>query len=126
MHDLRELDQPNRRGELGIFHCGRDTPCCLRVRQVGRYFEKFRREMIDAAQKTAAASNEDAGAQITEIRFLFESTFEQLKGFAQAQMNDCVQHFALDLFPRKPGVVLEQNHFARKTISKDATALFDL
>ena len=45
-------------------------------------------------------------------------------GFAQAQVNDRVQRFALDLFPRKTGIVLEQDHFARQTISQNAAALF--
>ena len=90
MHDLRELDQANRRGELGIFHRGRHAPGRLGMRQVGRYFENFSREMIDSAQKTAATSNENAGAQIAEIRFLVEPAFEQLKRFAHAQVNNGV------------------------------------
>src|SRR6516225_3277026 len=84
MHHLSELDQANCSRELRIFHRGRYTPSRLRVRQVGRYFENLRSEMIDSAQKTAAASNENAGAQIAEIRFLFQSALEQLKCFAQA------------------------------------------
>ena len=124
MHHLRELDQANRGRELRIFHCGRHTPSRLRVCEIGRYFENLLREMIDSAQKTTAASDENAGAQIAEIRFLFESAFEQLKRFAQAQVNDGVQRLALDLFPRKTGIVLEQNHFARQTISQNAAALF--
>ena len=107
VHHLRELDQANRGRELRIFHCGRHTPCGLRVCQICWYFENVRREMIDSAQKTAAASDENAGAQIAEVRFLFQSALEQLKRFAQAQVNDRVQRFALDLFPRKTGIVLE-------------------
>ena len=126
MHHLGELDQTYRCGELGIFHCGRHTPCGLCVCQIGRYFENVCGEMIDSAQKTAAAGNENAGSEIAEVRFFFESAFEQLKRFSQAQVNDGVQRFALDLFSSKAGIVLEQNHFARATISEDATALFDL
>src|SRR5262249_7752058 len=125
VHHLRELDQANCSRELGIFHCGRHTPCGLRMRQVGWYYKNLRREMIDSIQKTAAASNENAGAQIAEIRFLFESAFEQLKRFAKAQVNDGVQHFAVDFFSCKAGIVLQQNHFARQTISQNAAALFD-
>ena len=125
MHNLRELNQADRRGELGIFHRRRYAPGRLGVGQVGRYFKNFSGEMIDAAQNTASARNEDTGAEITEIRFFFESALEQLERFAQAEVNDCVQRFALDLFSRKTGIVLKQNHFARKTVSKDATSLFD-
>src|SRR4029077_12926072 len=124
VHHLRELDQANRSRELRIFHCGRHTPCGLRVCQIGWYFENLRREMIDSAQKTAAAGDENAGPEIAEIRFFFESAFEQVKRFAQAQVNDGVERFALDLFPCKTGIVLEQNHFARPTISENAAALF--
>src|SRR4030095_12465603 len=46
VHHLRELDQANCCRELWIFHRGRHTPCGLRVRQVGRYFENLRCEMI--------------------------------------------------------------------------------
>src|SRR5262245_30812691 len=125
VHHLRELDQTNCSRELGIFHCGRHTPCRLRVRQIGRYFENLPREMIDSVQKTAAASNENAGAQIAKVRFLFESAFEQFKRFPQTQVNDGVQRFAVDLFSRKAGIVLQQNHFAWQTISQNAAALFD-
>src|SRR6185503_9356616 len=124
VHHLRKLDQANCCRELGIFHCRRHTPCGLRVRQVGRYVENLRREMIDSVQKTAAAGNENAGAQIAEIRFFFESALEQLKSFAQAQVNDGVQCFAVDLFSGKAGIVLQQNHFAWQTISQNAAALF--
>ena len=101
MHHLRELDQANGSRELGIFHRGRHTPCGLRVRQIGRCFENLRREMIDSIQKTAPASNENAGAQLAEIRFLFQSAFEQLKRFSQAQVNDCVKRFAFNFFSCK-------------------------
>src|SRR5213596_2878852 len=78
VHHLRELDQANCGRKLGIFHCGRHTPSRLRVCQIGRYFENLLCEMIDSVQKTAAASDENARAEIPEIRFLFESAFEQL------------------------------------------------
>lgn len=39
VHHLREFHQANRSRELGIFYRGRHTPCGLRVRQIGRYFE---------------------------------------------------------------------------------------
>ena len=92
--------------------------------QIGRYFENLRREMIDSAQKTAASGDENAGTQITKIRFLFESAFEQLKRFSQTQVNDRIQRFAVDLFSRKTGIVFKQDHFARQTISENAAALF--
>ena len=90
VHHLRELDQPNRGRELRIFHRGRHAPCGLRVCQIGGYFENVRCEMIDSAQKTAAPGDESASAEIAEIRFLFKSAFEQLKRFAQAQVDDGV------------------------------------
>jgi hypothetical protein len=124
VHHLREFDQANCGRKLGIFHCGRYAPSGLRVCQIGWYFENLRREMIDSAEKTAAAGDENAGPEIAEIRFFVESALQQVKRFAQAQVNDGVQRFAFDLFPRKTGIVLEQDHFARQTISENAAALF--
>src|SRR5215472_10070683 len=57
VHHLREFDQANGGRELGIFHCGCHTPCGLRVRQIGRYLENIRCEMINSAQKAAATGN---------------------------------------------------------------------
>src|ERR671919_846860 len=111
VHHLRELDEADRGRELWIFHCGFHTPCGLRVCQIGRYFENVRREMIDSAQKTADAGDENACAEISKIRFLVEPALEQLKRFAQAQVNDGVQRFAVDLFSRKTRIVLQQDHF---------------
>src|SRR5215211_5182959 len=79
VHHLRELHQANRSRDLGIFDRERYTPCGLRVRKIGWYFENVRGEMIHSAQKTATAGNENAGAQIAEIRFLFETALEQLE-----------------------------------------------
>src|SRR5215211_198868 len=124
VHHLREFDQANRGRKLRVFYCGRYTPGGRRVCQIGWYFENLRSEMIDSAEKTAAAGDENAGPEITEIRFFVESALEQVKCFAQAQVNDGVQRFALDLFPRETGIVLKQDHFARQTISENAAALF--
>src|SRR6266853_6913913 len=124
MHYLREFDQANCRGELRIFHRRCYSPRCLRMCKICWDFENFRREMIDPAQETAPAGDEDACPQITEVWFLFESALEQFKGFLQPQVNDRVQGFALDLFSSKAGVILEQNHVAGKAVSKDATAFF--
>src|SRR6516225_6733372 len=124
VHHLRELDQANGCGELGIFDCGSHTPCGLCVCQICWYFENICREVIDAAQKTTATGDENARAEIAKIRFLFESALEQLKRFAQTQVDDGVQCFTLDLFPCKTGIVLQQNHFTRQTISENAAAFF--
>ena len=126
MHHLCELDQADRCGELRVFHRRGDARRALRARQACRQFENFRGEMIDAIEKTASASDENAGADIVEIRFLVQPAFEQLERFAQSQVNDRVQRLALDLFTGKTGIVLEQNHFARETIAEDAAAFFDL
>src|SRR5262245_60933517 len=101
VHHLRELHQANRSRELWIFHSRRHTPCGLRMRQIGRNFENVRGEMIDSVEKTAATGDKNAGAEIAEIWLFFESSLEQLKGFAQPQVDNSVQRFALDLFPRK-------------------------
>src|ERR1041384_4635451 len=90
VHHLREFHQPDCGRELGIFHRRCHAPCGLCMRQIGRYLENVRGEMIDSAQETAAASDENTGTEITKIRFLFESAFEQLKCFAQPQVNDGV------------------------------------
>src|SRR5215831_8907482 len=90
LHNLCEPDQANRCRELGILNRGRNAPCGLRMRQVRWYLENFLGEMIDAVKKATATGNEDAGAQITEIRLLFEPAFQQLKTFAHSQVNDRV------------------------------------
>src|SRR5438045_3781832 len=79
MHYLREFDQANCRRELRIFHRRCYSPRCLRMCKICWDFENFRREMIDPAQETAPASDEDACPQITEVWFLFESALEQFK-----------------------------------------------
>src|SRR5207237_2699557 len=101
-HDLCELDQTDRRRELRIFHCGRYAPSGLCVSQVRRYFENFFCQMVDAIKKATTAGNENPGAEIAEIRLLFQPAFEQLKSFAHAQVNDRVQGFPVDLFSGEP------------------------
>src|SRR5262249_27305889 len=76
IHYLRKFDQANCGGELRIFHRRCYAPGRLCMCKICRYFEDFRRKMIDPAQQTAPASDEDARAQITEIWFLFESALE--------------------------------------------------
>src|SRR5262249_26028541 len=76
VHHLCELDQANCTRELGIFQGGRPPACRVRVSRVAGYFENLRREMSDSFQKAAAAGNENAGAQIAQIRFLFQPAFE--------------------------------------------------
>src|SRR5437016_11787103 len=102
LHDLCEPDQADRCRELGVLHCGCYAPGGLRVREMRRYLKNFLCEMIDAAKKAATAGDENAGAEITEIWLLFKPAFEQLKSFADAQVNDRVQHFPLDLFAGEP------------------------
>src|SRR5437762_11621227 len=105
LHHLCKFDQPNRRRELGILHCRCYAPGRLRVRQVRRHFENLLGEMIDAVKKAAAAGYENTGAKIINERLLIEPALEELKGFAQAQVNDRVQRFSLDLLSGKAGVV---------------------
>ena len=52
--------------------------------------------------------------------------FEQFECLTQAQMNDRVERFALDLFPRKTGIVFQQDRFARQTIAERNAAFLDL
>ena len=76
MHHLCEPDQADRRRELGILHCGRYAPGGLRVRDVRRQLENFLCEMIDTTKKTATAGNENACAEIIEIRLLVQPAFK--------------------------------------------------
>jgi hypothetical protein len=71
LHNLCELDQADRRRELGILHRGRYAPGGLRVSQVRRYFEDFLCEMIDAIKKATTAGHKNASAQVANIRLLF-------------------------------------------------------
>src|SRR6266481_2834334 len=102
MHHLCEPDQADRRRELGVLHCRRYAPGGLRVRHVRRHLENFLCEMIDTAKKATTAGNENARAEIIEIRVFGQPAFKQLKSFTHAQVYDRVQHFPLDLFAGEP------------------------
>src|SRR6516225_3108093 len=102
MHHLCEPDQANRRRELRVLHCRCYAPSGLRVRDVRRHLENFLCEMIDTTKKAATAGNEDACAEIIEIGLFVQPAFKQLKSFTHAQVNDCVQHFPLDLSSGEP------------------------
>src|SRR6266404_1769152 len=76
MHHLCEPDQADRRRELGVLHCRCYAPGGLRVRDVRRHLENFLREMIDTTNKAATAGNEDACAEIIEIRLVVQPAFK--------------------------------------------------
>ena len=76
------------------------------MRDVRGQLENFFSQMIDAAEKTASAGDENAGAQVIDKWFLIESALQELESFSQAQVNDRVQRLALDLLPGKTGIVL--------------------
>jgi hypothetical protein len=78
----------------------------LSVRDVRGHFEDPFREIIDAIEEAASACDENSSAQVIDEWFVIESAFDQLKSFAQAQMNNRVQGLALDLLARKTGIVL--------------------
>ena len=96
----------------------------MRVRDVRRHFKNFAGEMVDPVHQTAAAGNENPGADIIDERLLFDRALEQLKSFAQSQMNDGVECLALDLFAGKSGIVLQQNRLAGQTVAENAAAFF--
>ena len=88
------------------------------MRDVRRHFENLLGQMIDAVQETASAGDENTFADVIDERFFVEPALEQLKSFAQPQMNDRVQRLALDLFAGETGIVLQQNRFAREAIAE--------
>src|SRR6266487_539150 len=76
LHNLCEPDQADRCRELGVLHCGCYAPGGLRVRDVRRHLENFLCEMIDTTKKAATAGNEDACAEIIEIRLVVQPAFK--------------------------------------------------
>ena len=91
-----------------------------------RQFEDFLGEMIDPIQVAASAGDEDTFADVIDEWFFLELALEQLERFPQPQMNDRVQRLALDFLAGKPGIVLQQNGFARQRIPERDAALLDL
>lgn len=76
------------------------------MRHVRGRLENLFGKVIDAAEKTASAGDENAGAEVVDKWFLIESAFEEIESFSQAQVNDRVQRLALNLLPGKTGIVL--------------------
>ena len=76
------------------------------MRDVRGHFENFFCEIIDTIEQAAPARDENPSAEVIDERFFIEPSFEQLKSFTEAQMDDRVQGLALDLFPREAGIVL--------------------
>ena len=88
------------------------------MRNAGREFENFFRQIIDTTKMTAAARDEDSFANVVDERFFFELPSEQFECLTQAEMDNRVERLALDLFPRKTGIVFQQNRFPRQTIAE--------
>src|SRR6266404_9829675 len=76
LHCLRVFEQTDRGGELCVLHRGGEAGERLRVCDVGRHFENFAGEMIDAVDQAAATGDKNAGADVIDERFFFESAFE--------------------------------------------------
>src|SRR4029077_3713090 len=81
--------------------------------------------MINPAQMTAPAGNEDAFANVVKERFLFELALKQLQGFPQTKMNDRVEGLTLDLFAGETGVIFQEHGLTRKRIAKDDATFLD-
>src|SRR5919198_504561 len=82
-------------------------------------------EIIDAIEEAASASDENTSAEVINEWFFIEPALEQLKSFAQTQMNNCIQGLALDLLSRKAGIVLQQNHFPWERVAQYTTSFLD-
>ncbi len=67
----------------------------------------------------ASAGDENSLAEVVDERFFLEAALEQFERLAQPQVNDRVERFALDFFPGKTGIVLQQDRFARQTIAEN-------
>ena len=70
------------------------------------HFENLFRQIIDAIEQAAPARDENTTAEVIDEWLFIEPAFEQLKSFAEAQMDDRVQGLALDLLSREAGIVL--------------------
>ena len=76
------------------------------MRNVRGHFENLFREIIDAIEQAAPARDENTTAEVIDEWFFIEPSFEQLKSFAEAQMDDRVQGLPLDFLSRETGIVL--------------------
>ena len=115
---MRIFDQSDRSGKLRILESGGQAGHRLRVRDTRGQFENFFRQIIDPIEMTASARDENSFADVVDEGSSSSLPFEQLECFAQAQMDNRVERLAFDLFPRKTGIVFQQNRLARQTIAK--------
>src|SRR2546428_9236826 len=72
LYCLRIFDQSNRSRKLRIFESGCQARHHPGVGDTRRQFENFLSQMIDAAQVTASAGNENSFADVINERFFFE------------------------------------------------------
>src|ERR1700676_5272675 len=81
-------------------------------------------EMLQTATMTASSRNEHSGADIVKILIRLNLPLTDVERFPKALVDNLVQRFPLNFPSGKPGFVLEQNRFPRKSRSESYIAFF--
>ena len=82
--------------------------------------------MLQSANLAAASRNEHSSADIVKILIRLNLPLNDVERFPKAFVDNLVQRFPLNFPSGKPGFVLEQNRFPRKSRSESYIAFFHL
>ena len=91
-----------------------------------RHFKNFLGQIFYPVEQTAAAGDENAGADVIDERFIGQLALEQVEYFTHPQVDDRIQCFPLEFFTGETGIVFQQYGLARQAIAESNAAFLSL